>query len=187
VLKRGFKNGSEKKSLELRRLLNLKPHEYLSARELASYYKVKIITPEEVPRFDKQCIMKLLKYDVWSAVTLKRDNTFAIILNTDHSIARQESDLFHELAHIVCGHDMSGFVKIGDTYFRRYNKEQEEEAEWLGGCLHIPRKCLEWAFRSNMSPQDISNNYTASDELVTYRINVTGIKNQYRYYASKFL
>jgi Zn-dependent peptidase ImmA (M78 family) len=131
--------------------------------------------------------MKLHNFDVWSAITLKKDDLYTIIINSDHSEARKESDLFHELAHIICGHKMLGFELVGNVHLRKYNQEQEDEAEWLGGCLHIPRKSLEWAFRNKMTPPDICTYYTASNEMLTYRINVTGIKNQYKYYANKYL
>lgn len=168
-------------------MLNLKPHDYLSARRLADHLKVDVITQNDVPGFDKGLIQKLHNHNVWSAVTLFKDGQYTIISNLDHSETRQESDLFHELAHIICGHDMSGFVLIGNVYLRNYNQEQENEAEWLGGCLHIPRKSLEWSFRNNISPQDICINYSASNDMLSYRINVTGIKYQYKYYTSKYL
>lgn len=132
-------------------------------------------------------ISKLFSYDVWSAVTLIHNDVLLVILNSSHSEARQESDLFHELAHIICDHQMSGFETVGNFILRNYDQNQEDEAEWLGGCLHIPRTSLEWAFRKNMTPLSISTYFKASTEMVTYRINVTGIKNQYKYYAAKYL
>lgn len=182
--KRGFKTNAEKKAIELRNELSLESHEYLCARKLANFLNVKVITPNELIGYNKQFVTKLLSYDTWSAITLFPNNNFLVILNSTHSEVRQESDLFHELSHILCKHEMTGFNNHG---LRDYDETQEEEAKWLGACLHIPRTSLEWAFKKNMSPLDICSYYKASNQMLTYRINVTGIKHQYTRYASKFL
>ena len=165
----------------------LEAHEYLSSRKLAKHLNVNVISPANVKGLTTIEISKLLNFDVWSAVTLTYDESHIIILNNGHSPVRQESDLFHELAHILCKHEMSGFIKVGEFLLRNYDQDQEDEAEWLGGCLHIPRKALEWAFSNNIPPYQIANQYYASESMLMYRINKTGIKNQYRYYARDFL
>ncbi len=159
----------------------------MPARELAKHYNVKLFLPNEIQGLDRESANKLIGMDEWSAITLFKGGDFAVILNCGHSEVRQESDLFHELAHIICKHPLSKFVKVGNTYLREFNEEHEEEAKWLGGCLHIPRIGLEWAIKKKMLPSQICNHFSASDSMLRYRINVTGIKQQYRFYARQYL
>lgn len=174
-------------SSELRKKLNLECHAYLPARDLAKYFSVKLFLPTEVPGFNQESAKKIIGLSNWSAITIIKNSDIAIILNGGHSHSRQESNLFHELAHIICKHPLSKFVKIGNSYLREFNEEHEEEAKWLGGCLHIPRIGLEWAIKKKMMPDEICYHFSASDDMLKYRINVTGIKQQYKYYCHKFL
>lgn len=183
TLRRGFKQEAERLSTEYRRRLNLNDHEKMQSLSLAKHLNVKVVYPSSLPGMTNDILTNLRtkKKSWWSAFTIANDKNQLIVLNGRHSLPRQESDIFHELSHIICMHEMTGFIDICGSQLRHYSQDQENEAEWLGGCLHIPRSCLEWAFRSNMSEGEIAEYYTASKEMVTYRINVTGIKYQYGY------
>lgn len=182
----GFKKKAENKSLELRKLNQKKEFERLPAKDLAQYLDVIIISPEDIPGMTNALLKKLRSVNSsWSAVTLDINGNTVVILNPSHSVNRIESNIFHELSHLICEHEMKGFETLNGMIFRVYDVQQEKEAEWLGGCLHIPRKALEWAFRNNMSRDSISKYYLASSEMVEFRINSTGVKYQYRYSKSK--
>jgi Zn-dependent peptidase ImmA (M78 family) len=86
----------------------------------------------------------------------------------------------HELAHVICGHKVSEeIVKTGLTGFlRNHDEQQENEAEWLGSCLQLPRTALIWALKEKMTNIDIADHFNASEEMVKYRINITGVKKQ---------
>ena len=78
----------------------------------------------------------------WSAVSGPFDGTTIVIVNDAHSPARQESNLHHEAAHLIRGHRPSRFLKLDDLTLREYDQDAEHEAEWLAGCLHLPRAAL---------------------------------------------
>jgi len=48
----------------------------------------------------------------------------------------------------------------------------------LGGCLQIPRPALLWALRRQMTTPEIADHYGASEKMVRYRRNVTGVDAQ---------
>ncbi len=178
---RGFKNKAENKSLELRRLNQKKDFERLPAKELAKHLDVLIISAKDIPGMTSSLLRKLSGVDArWSAVTLDIKGNTVVILNSSHSANRIESNIFHELSHLLCEHEMKGFKALHGMVFREYDVQQEEEAEWLGGCLHIPRKALEWAIKNKMSKESVSKYYLASLQMVNFRINGTGIRNQYK-------
>jgi Zn-dependent peptidase ImmA (M78 family) len=179
--KRGFKTESEKKALEFREILGLKPYEPLSAVTLSQHLNIIIATPGEI--FPKKSISYgvLTASKEWSALTMicKSGNRL-IIHNDKHSLARQESDLMHEIAHVIRKHDTSDRTRIDgvDILLRNYNEEQEKEAEWLGASLQLPREALLWHLKRNHSVKEIATIFTASETMVKYRINSTGVNRQ---------
>jgi Zn-dependent peptidase ImmA (M78 family) len=64
---------------------------------------------------------------------------------------------------------------------RDYDKQQEEEANYLGSALQITREGLLWALKKRMEISEIAEHYNASPSMVTLRINSTGVKKQLSY------
>lgn len=181
VYKRGFKTWTEKKAMELRQVLDIRIHEPMPSKLLAEHYKIKIVTPEEFSLDSRTLSSLMLSGSTqWSAVTLGKPAPCLIIHNPTHSIARQESNIMHELAHVICGHEMCSInseLSGSIIPLRKYDETQETEAEWLGACLQLPSKVLyECYVKNKMTELEISSTFNASVEMVRYRINVTGVK-----------
>jgi hypothetical protein len=45
----------------------------------------------------------------------------------------------HELAHVIIGHEPArvDVTEGGSLILNTYNREQEDEADWLAGCLSL--------------------------------------------------
>jgi len=112
----------------------------------------------------------------------QKSNTI-IIHNHLHAPTRQQSNIMHELAHIICKHEQPDQYKNIALPFlmREFDKQQEEEANYLGSALQIPREGLIWALKKRMDVVAIAEYYTASPAMVTLRINSTGVKRQLSY------
>lgn len=186
-LKRGFKAEAERISTNFRRELGLESYEPLCAFDLAKHLNIEIISPVTLGLNLKE--LNLLmgnseKSSGWSALTMVDRMKRKIILhNTNSSEARQQSDIMHELAHIIQGHEVIQLKKIVlPDYMRYYDKTQEAEAEYLGSCLQLSRECLLWALtKGNMTKEEIATNYKASRQMVNFRINATGVKRQLKF------
>ena len=63
---------------------------------------------------------------------------------------------------------------------RTYNEEQEEEANWLGGCLLLPRDALIAIKRRGRPDGDACAEYGVSPAMLRFRYNVTGVETQLR-------
>lgn len=186
-LKRGFKAEAERISTKFRLKLGLNAYQHLCAFELAKYLNVEVLSPEVLDIDDKGLIALMgesKKGSGWSALTMSdKKNKKIIIHNVNSSQARQQSNIMHELAHIICKHEITipdGYIL--PDYMRYYDKSQEAEAEYLGSCLQLSRECLIWALKENMSKEEISSNYSASLQMVNFRINSTGVNKQLKYY-----
>jgi Zn-dependent peptidase ImmA (M78 family) len=186
-LERGFKARAERMSNQFRTELGLEFNDPLCGFELAKHLDIEVISPE-ILGLDNQELNVLMgnqeESSGWSALTMTDHNNKRLIIhNTRASKARQQSDLMHELSHIICKHEIvvpEGVIL--PSYMRYYNKTQEAEAEYLGSALQLPRECLVWALTTgNMSKMGVATNYTASLKMVNYRINSTGIRRQLKY------
>jgi hypothetical protein len=182
MLKRGFKAQAERHAAHYRNELGIKDHAPLPARELAEYLKVSLLTPADIPGIDDELLRLLLVdgKDVWSAAIYRKEEREYIIHNPTHSLFRQESDLMHELALAICKHDLNDLETaiMGCVIpLRKYDQDQEDEAEWLGSCLQLPQKALVHHFiYKKMNESSISQLFTASEQMVRYRIGVSGVK-----------
>jgi Zn-dependent peptidase ImmA (M78 family) len=120
--------------------------------------------------------------DSWSAVTLRLPGVDLVIVNSAHSKARQASNLMHELAHILLGHSPArvDVSEEGHLLLKSHDQAQEEEANWLAGCLILPRPCLMHVVRKGGARADHAQHFGVSVDMLTYRLRVTGVEVQAR-------
>jgi|SRR5579884_410923 len=172
-----LRNWCENEGVRWRRELKLYAYDPLPARLLAQYLKIPVISPLDIPGMDESTLQCLLAEDAgWSALTLPLDEgKHLIIYNPTHAETRYESNVMHELAHILLGHQSIRFHQLSRGLFvREYRVTDEEAAKYLGGCLQIPARGLDWAFQRNMSIKEIAEHFGASPQMVRYRCNMTG-------------
>lgn len=181
ILKRGFKAKAEKLAKEYREQLNIHPCAPLCAFKLATHLQVPVydiqefnLSPEEISIVSGRNGINCS----WSALTMPTEKGNRIIIhNTFHSSARQQSNIMHEIAHIICNHE----ITITDFDFeipdemRIYDELHEEEAKCLGATLQLATPCLLWSKKRNMTNEEIAIFFNASLEMVNYRMNTTGI------------
>lgn len=181
-MKRGFKTESERRATSLRSELGLQPKAPLYARVLARHMGISVITPNEIQGLAQADINQLIGNGSsrWSALTLVTPRKTFIIHNSSHSAGRQESNIMHELSHLVCDHQPSQIVQIDGFAFpiRTCDKAQEEEADWVCGCLKLPRDGILWAVRAGMTYEAIADHFASSLDLVRYRVRITGVDKQ---------
>lgn len=182
MFRRGFKAWCERTSLEKRANLGLRPTDPLDPIKLAGGLGVDVWTPADVPGFPAERAAVLLQDDPdsWSAVTLRLMGADLIIVNSSHSRARQNSDLMHEMAHILLGHAPAR-LEVGKNQqllLRTHDRGQEEEAAWLGGCLLLPRPALLWIMRLGGVGTGVARRYGVSMDMLSYRMRVAGVEVQ---------
>lgn len=179
---RGFKTWCENTALSLRGDLGLVAEDPLSPRELAKQLDIAVWEAADVPGADPSALRVLLHEDPdsWSAFTVTIGRTRVVVLNSTHSAARAASDLSHELAHIILGHDAArvDVSEDGLLLLHSFDRTQEDEANWLAGCLLIPREALVHIRRQGWTVQHAAKMFGVSVDMVQYRLNVTGVDVQ---------
>lgn len=186
MFERGFKTWCERYAADKREVLGLGPDAPLDARALAKHLGVRVWTPADVPGLDPSALDVLLRNDgvtpsCWSAVTVLAAGKVLVILNSSHSAARQASDLTHELAHRIRGHEAQEVevTEAGLMMLSSYDKAQEEEADWLSGCLLLPREALISIRRRHLEDSAAATEYGVSLRMLGYRMAMTGVKKQF--------
>jgi len=183
-MRRGFKTWCETTAEEYRTALGLKPVDPLDPKELADHLRVIVWRPEDVPKLSKKSLRRLTNHDSdsWSAVTIRHGDTKLTIVNSAHAKTRQRSSLSHELAHIILDHE-PGRIDLsqdGHLLLSSYDREQEDEAEWLSGTLLVPRAGLLNAYRSTQDPQSLASHFGVSVVMLNWRLRMTGVATQAR-------
>lgn len=111
-------------------------------------------------------------HDDVSAVTVMEGPRRLIVVNDGMSRVRQRSAVAHELAHILLEHEPSG---IADGR-RQWQPAVEAEADWLAGCLLVPKGAAIGCAMAGMSDRAVAARYGTSVALARWRMNVTAAR-----------
>jgi IrrE N-terminal-like domain len=183
MFRRGFKSWCEETALKVRQHQELATTAPLSPFVLARELQVAVVQPADLKHLAEDVRRRLLREhsDCWSAITIPGKERPLIVYNPSHSAARQNSDLMHELAHILLGHKPTVvFIDPNtDLSLRTFDKAQEEEANWLGGCLLLPREVLLHIKATHLSNEAACRHYGVSAKMLSYRMNVSGVNIQH--------
>lgn len=178
-MRRGFKSEAERLSARARRLVGLPEIAPLPARVLAEAMRVKVVGPLDIPGLPKSVATQLLfEFEKnWSGVMIPVGGGNVLVHNTNHLPERQESNIMHELAHLICRHKPARVDPPGRFPWasRSYDPEQEDQASWLGACLQIPRSALVEVVKQPLDNLAIAKFFGSSVEMVSFRRNMTGL------------
>ena len=183
-MQRGFKSWCENIAIQQRANVGLKAVDPLDPWLVVKSKGILVHAADEIPGLDEQSleILTVKDRDSWSAVTINGADQVLIIFNPSHSKERIHSDLMHELSHIIIGHKAARMDVSEDNMMllSTYDKEQEDEANWLAGCLLLPREAIVHIHRMRISFDDVKTLYGVSKQMYDYRVRMTGVDRQLR-------
>lgn len=182
TFKRGFKSQCERRSAEIRKQLGFAPADPLKAKQLADSLGVSIWSTDDVDGLSNEDHHQLTikDSDAWSAFTLRIENNHLIVFNPSQSDERINSVCMHELSHIVLGHRIHDVqhTTAGHLVPGNFDKEQENEADWLAGALLLPRPALLDIRHRGLSDYQIKEEYSVSIDMIRWRFRMTGVDYQ---------
>ena len=184
-MRRGFKAWCERTAIDYRQALGAPPSGALDPRRLADHLGVRVAAPEDIPTLSDTARRQLVEVDPgsWSAVTIARGDARLVILNSGHSDVRQRSSLAHELAHLILNHatDRTRLSHEGLLFRGTFDREQEDEANWLAGCLLAPRDGLLEARLRTPDAHALAARFGVSADMIAWRLKTTGVLRQVRW------
>lgn len=179
ALRRGFKAEAERVAKDIWSAMSLTPNDGMDAVKLAEHVGCVVRPADDLVDIGRLRKLHRIQDDAFFACTFKLPgNRYAIVFNPLMSDRRRNSDVAHEVAHIVLRHTFSRLERLGDVAFLSCDKQQEDEAAWLSGCLLLPRFALLNDLRRRRKPNTIAANRMLSEKMVEYRIGVTGVEKQ---------
>lgn len=181
----GFKAEASRISTHVRKERGIGDLEPINCFELVTSLNASLHSVEELGRYGLTTdLINLICYSDnkqdFSATTISSPNGSLVIYNQAHSIQRTNSSLAHEASHIILMHDFSSISDM-KMISREFDKEKEDEADWLAGCLLIPEEGMKWAVNRSMSIEEIADHFNVSTQMAQMRYNRTGMKKRNRY------
>lgn len=175
-LRYGFQTEAEKLALEIRRKARVAIDEPVDVIAVARRYGASVVALQELHGNGArpESIRHFLRVepDAFSALTVVENDKAMIIYNEAHTSGRIANSVAHETSHIALKHKrVSGFV-VG---CRSWDANEEGEANWLGGCILVPRDSAAWVVARSMSVTDAADHFGVSEQLMRMRINMTGV------------
>jgi Zn-dependent peptidase ImmA (M78 family) len=161
--------------------MGLHPYDLLDIRQLAQYLNVEVIPADHLIDCARLEELEQLQPGAFSAATFHlHDGRTVAVYNPCNDQGRTNSDIGHELAHILLGHDVREIQQIAGHTFITCNPEQEEEATWLAGCLLLSRPLLLREAYNGTSAEAIAAKYEVGQHMARFRLNTSGVLLQAR-------
>lgn len=181
--RRGFKSWCESTAIQYRTVLGLEPTRPLPASKLAAHLRVRVLEIENVPGLPQAALVQLTKRDAdsWSAVMVTHRGINVVVMNTTHPPGRRSSSLAHECSHVILNHKPAQVIPSpGGILVSSYDRQQEDEADWLAGTLLLPRVALLTIGQQGVNFREHAREYGVSEDMLRMRLDRTGVTLQMR-------
>lgn len=175
-MRRGFKAEAERHAAAIRQRLRCADEDSVPLDLFARDLGVRMVPADSLVPIERLEELQHLQDDAFSAATFRLgDGRRVVVYNPLHSLGRTRSNQAHELAHISLGHTLRSMEKVGEMSFITCDVEQEEEADWLGGCLLLPRPVLLKAAYDGKTTAQIADEHGTSEAMARFRLNASGV------------
>ena len=178
TLRRGFKAEAEREALRVRAELKLAQNDRLDPRDLASHLGISVVDAASLVGREPLEELERLQAFAFSAATFEIEQRKIVVVSPLRTEGRQNSDIAHELSHIMLKHRLSEIRELNGMAFRTCKPDEEEEATNFGGTLLLPRPLLLSAVRRGATVEDIAAQYGVTTDMARFRYNLTGIAKQ---------
>jgi len=178
TLPRGFLTQAERHAADIRDKLGLGPADPVDIQIVAQQLGVRLVAADELIDVARLQELERIQAFAFSACTLDIRGTKVIVFNPLRSQARTQSDIAHEVSHLLLGHDLDEVRMVAGMPFRTCRPDQEEEATNLGGTLLLPRPLLLRAVRRGLGVEEIAEQYGVTLDMARFRFNRTGVARQ---------
>lgn len=177
-MRRGFKTEAERLAETARTEMGKGSSDPVDAVELALHVGATVRCADELTSREKLETLEEIQPGAFSACTFTIGDKHVIVYNPLASPGRTQSDVAHEVSHILLEHDMKSVEKVGGLTFFTCDAEEEQEANWLAGCLLLPRRLLYLAARRGLGGAEIAQQYNVSEQMAFFRLRTTGVLRQ---------
>jgi len=174
-LRRGFKTEAEATSQDLRREIGVGVHGPLDPLQLAAHLGIAVVRMDQLGT-DAALIAAVRHLSGkgasdFSALTVCEGTRRLVVYNPAHAPTRRANDITHELSHVILGHAPQTQMFLG---CRKWEGDDEEEADWLSGCILVPGPAALTIARNKVDVAVAAARLGVSVALLRMRLNLTG-------------
>jgi Zn-dependent peptidase ImmA (M78 family) len=177
-VRRGFKAEAERIADSVRQEMGLGRDAALDAVALARHVGADVRCADELTSLAKLEALEELQPGAFSACTFDIGNRHVIVFSPLASPGRRQSDVAHEVSHLLLKHAVKEVEQVGPLSFFTCDPDEEQEANWLAGCLLLPRSLLLAAIKRGMDSAAIAEEYGTSVQMASFRLRTTGVARQ---------
>lgn len=177
-MRRGFKAHAERLADETRREMGLGSTQQTDVMQLAEHVGATVRRADKLTSLSKLEELEALQPGAFSACTFHIRGKPVVVYTPLASRGRMQSDIAHEVAHILLEHEVQSVQQLDGISFFTCDPDEEQEANWAAGCLLLPRKLLYVAADQGLSSEDIANEYGVSRSMADFRLRATGVLRQ---------
>ena len=175
----GFKAKANRIAVGVRRQLGLATNSSLNVHALAAHLGVSVVQLSAFKELCAEQVAQLTKHDSggFSASLISfGDGRRMLIVNDDHSLARQNSDIAHEIGHTLLVHPLEVLSSMMGC--RDFDPGLEDEADHLAGYLLIPNQAAWYIVNSRMAIDLAQTTYGVSRQMLNWRLNMSGARRK---------
>ena len=179
ALARGFKSKANRIAVGLRHQLGLPPQSPIDVHALAHHLGISVVPLSAFSQWCEAQVAQLIQHDAggFSASLISfGDGRRMIIVNDDHSPARQNSDIAHEIGHTLLAHPLE--VLSSMIGCRDFDPDLEDEANHLAGYLLVPNQAAWRIVSSGMETEAAEAMYGVSRQMLDWRLNMSGARQR---------
>ena len=177
-MRRGFKAEAERQAEKVRTEMGKRLSDHVDAVDFARHVRATVRRADELTSPEKLQTLEEIQPGAFSACTFTIGDQHIIVYNPIASPGRTQSDIAHEVSHIMLKHEMKTLETIAGLTFFTCDAEEEQEANWLAGCLLLPRRLLYLAARRGLRAPGIAEQYNVSEQMAAFRLRTTGVLRQ---------
>jgi Zn-dependent peptidase ImmA (M78 family) len=177
-VRRGFKAEAERIADRVRKEMGLGRADALDAVELGRHIGAEVRCADELTSLSKLEALEELQPGSFSACTFNIGGRHIIVFSPLASPGRRQSDIAHEASHLLLDHAVKEVEQVGSLTFFTCDPDEEQEANWLAGCLLLPRSLLLAAVKQGMDSAAIADEYGTSAQMAAFRLRTTGVTRQ---------
>jgi Zn-dependent peptidase ImmA (M78 family) len=159
--------------------MGLRSADPLDSLELAKHAGAEVRCADQLTTIAKLEALEEIQPGAFSACTFNLGDRHVIVYSPLASPGRRQSDIAHEVAHILLSHAVQQVQQVGGLCFFTCDPDEEQEANWLAGCLLLPRQLLYLATRRGLQAADIAARYGVSEQMAAFRLRSTGVLRQF--------
>jgi hypothetical protein len=164
-------------AIELRAEIDLDVQEPFDPYRLAALYGIPIIKLSELECSpEARQHFQVTRPEVFSGALIPLGGGGTVIVENDaHQSVRRRSTASHEMAHVTLEHVFSARL-VDERRCRVANREQEGEADELGGELLLPFEAAKALALRCVPDEEAAAQFDVSVEIARWRLNSTGAR-----------